>query len=82
MTVSGRSCQRWDSQSPHRHRNDKARKFPDNTVSDAANFCRNPDNGSGPWCYTTDPDQRWEYCEVPPCYGNQAELDIDFWSNV
>ena len=29
---------------------------------------RNPDNEpGGPWCYTTDPDKRWEYCGVPTC---------------
>ena len=21
----------------------------------------------GPWCYTTDPDKRYEYCDVPLC---------------
>ena len=21
----------------------------------------------GPWCYTTDPDKRWEYCDVKLC---------------
>ena len=35
----------------------------------AVNFCRNPDpwDSSGPWCYTTDPYVRWEYCDVPFC---------------
>ena len=28
------------------------------------NYCRNPDNSSGLWCYTTDPRKRWEYCGV------------------
>ena len=30
---------------------------------------RNPDDDEpqGPWCYTTDPDTRWEYCDVPLC---------------
>uniref|UniRef100_A0A3Q3ILE0 Kringle domain-containing protein n=1 Tax=Monopterus albus TaxID=43700 RepID=A0A3Q3ILE0_MONAL len=33
-----------------------------------SNFCRNPDADSGgPWCYTTDPDTRWEHCGVPSC---------------
>lgn len=35
-----------------------------------SNFCRNPDEDSGgPWCYTTDPDTRWEHCSVPSCTG-------------
>ena len=29
------------------------------------NFCRNPDDGDRVWCYTTDSDTRWEYCDVP-----------------
>ena len=34
-----------------------------------SNYCRNPAQcaGSSPWCYTTDPDKRWEYCEIPKC---------------
>ncbi len=32
------------------------------------NFCRNPDNEpDGVWCYTTDPIQRWDSCDVPFC---------------
>ena len=23
------------------------------------------------WCYTTDPDSRWEYCNVPHCPGDK-----------
>ena len=31
------------------------------------NYCRNPDNEpEGPWCYTIDPTERWEYC-LPMC---------------
>ena len=33
------------------------------------NYCRNPDREPrGPWCYTTDPKKRWEYC-LPKCVG-------------
>ena len=29
---------------------------------------RNPDlDLAGPWCYTTDPEKRWEYCEIEHC---------------
>lgn len=40
-----------------------------------SNFCRNPDSDSGgPWCYTTDPNTRWESCSVPSCTGNVTYL--------
>lgn len=30
------------------------------------NKCRNPDNAEGaPWCYTTNPKVRWQYCAIP-----------------
>jgi len=58
ITRSGRTCQGWDTNIPHRT---KFRPNPENN-----NFCRNPDNDPrGPWCYTTDPNKRWEYCDVP-----------------
>ena len=36
------------------------------------NYCRNPSipgycRASFPWCYTTDPNMEWEYCEIPTC---------------
>ena len=33
------------------------------------NYCRNPDgDDEGPWCYTTNPNVRWEYCsQIPRC---------------
>ena len=27
------------------------------------NYCRNPDNSDTIWCYTTDRNKRWEYCD-------------------
>ena len=73
-TLSGKICQRWDSQSPHTHTKDES-KLPDQTLSDAANFCRNPDGEiHGPWCYTIDNATRWEYCNVPTCSGKYMEL--------
>ena len=69
ITVSGRYCQRWDSESPHKP-NAGHRPF---NASHVENWCL-PIKDSQPWCYTTDPKVRWEYCPPPHC----AEDDIDF----
>ena len=67
ITKSGKVCQQWTSQTPHRH---SKTRFPDKTIEEAGNKCRNPDFGpEGPWCYTVDPKVRWEYCDVPLCSG-------------
>ena len=57
-TVSGKDCQDWAVQKPHKH------KFED--VGEH-NFCRNPDNHTTVWCYTTSKNKRWEACDVPKC---------------
>ena len=52
-TVSGKRCQKWNEQTPHKH---------DQPAWDH-NYCRNPDSeDGGVWCYTEDPGTRWEYC--------------------
>ena len=58
-TKSGLPCQRWDSQTPHPHGY--------NDLNKDENYCRNTDGSQGPWCYTQDPDTRWELCDVPRC---------------
>ncbi|XP_060558292.1 adhesion G protein-coupled receptor L2-like [Ruditapes philippinarum] len=68
-TFDGHTCQRWDSQTPHKHSRNKAHKFPDISVSDAANYCRDPDGEGLPWCYTTDPKLRWQFCGIYKCQG-------------
>ena len=65
-TQTGRTCQAWSSECPHRHGRIPA------DVADGqndSNMCRNPDSSApgGPWCYTTDPKVRWEYCNVSRC---------------
>ena len=57
-TKSGYTCQRWDSQTPHKH-----------TIGTGLeeNYCRNPDGEPTVWCYTTDPGKRWEVCDVKQC---------------
>ena len=65
ITKSGRTCQRWDKQSPHRH-DRTPQRYPYSGL--VQNFCRNPDFHPGlAWCYTTDPNKRWEECAVPDC---------------
>ncbi|XP_060567609.1 sushi, von Willebrand factor type A, EGF and pentraxin domain-containing protein 1-like [Ruditapes philippinarum] len=68
VTFSGRTCQRWDTNTPHQVLETYLQYFQGNTLSEASNFCRNPAAGSdNPWCYTTDPSVTWEYCAVVPC---------------
>ncbi|ELU00257.1 hypothetical protein CAPTEDRAFT_145783 [Capitella teleta] len=65
-TLSGRTCQRWDKQKPHAHNFVAASHFPGGDL--AHNHCRNPSNDpGGPWCLTTDPKTRQEYCRVLFC---------------
>ncbi|XP_043313141.1 plasminogen isoform X1 [Cervus canadensis] len=63
-TKSGRDCQPWDSQLPHAHGYIPS-KFPSKNLK--MNYCRNPDGEPRPWCFTTDPQKRWEFCDIPRC---------------
>jgi len=56
-TISGRPCQRWDSQSPHIH--------PYSSLSSLENYCTNLNEDAAPWCYTTDEHHRMEFCSPP-----------------
>ncbi|XP_062845539.1 prothrombin [Trichomycterus rosablanca] len=63
ITMSGRSCQFWKSNFPH-----KIVEFNTTELKLPENFCRNPDKSpSGPWCFTSDPTVRREKCAVPKC---------------
>lgn len=67
-TVSGLTCQAWDSQFPHSHTRTKE-NYPDAGLE--GNFCRNPDGEPLTWCYTNLTHTRWEVCIVPQCKGDQ-----------
>merc|ERR1719438_387183 len=71
-TQSGVECQRWDSNDPHDHKG-KINIFPKAGL--LQNYCRNPNNSKRAWCYTTDEDKRWEYCDVPKCGGKKPECE-------
>ncbi|XP_048736663.2 uncharacterized protein LOC125651877 [Ostrea edulis] len=65
-TVSGKACQRWDSQSPHQH------EYGVYSLADE-NYCRNFD-GDRPWCLTNDDNTTWEYCDVLSCSSELYDL--------
>ncbi|KAI8491016.1 hypothetical protein Bbelb_314350 [Branchiostoma belcheri] len=79
VTATGKTCQRWDSQTPHGHSRTPG-NYPSAGLGE--NYCRNPDGEPGPWCYTTDPSSRWELCDVPLCVAvNGGWSDWGPWSN-
>ncbi|KAM5204062.1 hepatocyte growth factor isoform 1-T2 [Hipposideros larvatus] len=75
-TESGKICQRWDHQTPHRHKF-LPERYPDKGFDD--NYCRNPDGKPRPWCYTLDPDTPWEYCAIKMCaHSTMNDTDVPF----
>jgi len=60
VTRSGNNCQYWSSQSPHSHDRTPG-NFPNSGLDN--NYCRNPDGADTIWCYTTQDNTRWEYCD-------------------
>ena len=65
----GDLCERWDSISKIWN---IPTNYPDATVADAANYCRNPDNDVKPWCFTTifylpTEGLGWAFCDIPQC---------------
>ena len=68
-TISGRACQAWKSDYPHKHIFHDDMMFPDGNESLASNYCRDPDGKGAPWCFTTDIEVPWQFCDAPPCAG-------------
>ncbi|CAG2220693.1 PKD1L2 [Mytilus edulis] len=65
VTISGKPCQKWTDITPHPHEWT-------HLLRREQNYCRNPDTDGrklGPWCFTTDPNTEWEYCNVSFCVG-------------
>ncbi|KAI8483084.1 hypothetical protein Bbelb_392400 [Branchiostoma belcheri] len=69
VTATGKTCQRWDNQTIY-----WSSHTPENYPSSGLeqNYCRNPDGDKGVWCFTTDPNTLWDYCDVPVCANCQA----------
>lgn len=64
VTRSGLTCQSWAAQTPHQH--SLADESAGESAEAAKNHCRNPDGGDSIWCYTTDPNVRFDYCDPRP----------------
>ena len=74
VTVNGTdySCQPWAAIAPNIHFYTNATLFPDGSLDNANNFCRNPSaDPLGPWCYNNDfvtfEEQPVLYCDLPKC---------------
>ena len=76
-TGYGIPCQKWSDTQPHDH------LF---THVGNHNFCRNPVGSyDQPWCFTTDPDRKAQYCSVPVCPSLKVldfSLDNDWKPNA
>ncbi|CAH1267474.1 LPA [Branchiostoma lanceolatum] len=79
VTKTDRTCQRWDSQTPHEHTRTPA-SYPSSGLEQ--NYCRNPDDEAGVWCYTTDADKRDDFCDVPVCGCSENSDGSDYRGNV
>lgn len=66
QTIKGVPCQRWDLQYPHSHTQADI-TFPQGNMSLAESYCRNPDGETTSWCYTIDPNKRWDSCDIVMC---------------
>ena len=68
-TRSGERCMRWDAQTPHEH--DYGHDTYPNSGTEFHSYCRNPGDHNTKrntiWCFTDNPNVRWESCDPMPC---------------
>ncbi|XP_018333322.1 uncharacterized protein LOC108742562 isoform X2 [Agrilus planipennis] len=84
--LSDRKCLKWNKKRKKvRHDGNiteiekyAAHKFPENDLSDASKFCRNPSGDvGGPWCFVEVEDSNEverEYCDVPFCEDQECTV--------
>lgn len=78
VTQSGLACMPW---SLNTRLNTSHYRFPDASVDEALNYCRNPYNTStvGPFCYTeamVGNRGRWDFCGIPLCSASDEDNAI------
>lgn len=65
-TSDGIPCQHWNSQAPHQYSRPPPDIFPE--LQNSENYCRNAGGDEPvPWCFTSDPEVRWQSCDIPLC---------------
>lgn len=73
----GKLCQSWSTEKPI-HPIDPSitdDKFPDQSLKNAKNYCRNPNSDpKGPWCYTIDRNLINDTCGIPVCYSYDCKI--------
>ena len=75
-TFNGHECQPWHDTRPHRPSEEIKRKVLGAGVKYNNNYCRNPDNDpNGPWCYTMNTKERYDYCDIPACKKQPPKYD-------
>ncbi|XP_052805094.1 uncharacterized protein LOC128234709 [Mya arenaria] len=76
-TETGLKCQRWDVDKPHNHNYHDETFAGGQNQHEAENYCRDPRGEGNPWCYTTNPNVRWQFCSIPHCnaFTNQGHKD-------
>ena len=69
-------CEHW-SKLPAHAWNESMANFPDATIGDAANYCRNPNNNrDGPWCFSSKTNTT-KLCNIPSCGKSMDQTNIE-----
>ncbi|CAG5096705.1 Oidioi.mRNA.OKI2018_I69.XSR.g14742.t1.cds [Oikopleura dioica] len=71
-TVTGIPCQAWNTTTPH-----KPLILPPFPNQAGARCHVLGENEQLPWCYTTDPERKWEYCALPRCAEDGINIPED-----
>ena len=80
VTEDGETCTSWRAvvDSGNSYVIGLLNNFPDASVDDAQNYCRNIDNVvEGPWCYYGNPiDKTYGFCGLQDCPVTRGKLSL------
>lgn len=78
-TTNNTECLQWDDiDNPIFYRN-----YPNASLGENSNYCRNPDGWDrGAWCFTSLDGSSWEACDVPICEGSLPTAKKSIWLRV